>query len=165
MTSRPGTEQDKNWKWTREASDCQLAFDYDTAIIQGLAQRCRLDKCLKLALDSRKHILTLAGALGVHLPGPHLQRFGFKCCKVDPGLSILKNLLLKKIFFFWLLQVLVAACGVCSCSMQTLSYVMWDLCPDQGLNWGPLSWERRVFTTRSPGKYRCEQFLKPFREF
>lgn len=64
-----------------------------------------------------------------------------------------------------MLQVLVAACGVCSCSMQTLSYVMWDLCPDQGLNWGPLSWERRVFTTRSPGKYRCEQFLKPFREF
>ena len=76
MTSRPGREQEKDWKWTRKASDCQLAFDCDTAIIQGPAQRCRLDKCLKLALDSRKHILTLAGALGVHLPGPHPQRFG-----------------------------------------------------------------------------------------
>ena len=76
MTSRPGREQEKDWKWTRKASDCQLAFDCDTAIIQGPAQRCRLDKCLKLALDSRKHILTLAGALGVHLPGPRPQRFG-----------------------------------------------------------------------------------------
>ena len=76
MTSRPGREQEKDWKWTRKASDCQLSFDCDTAIIQGPAQRCRLDKCLKLVLDSRKHILTLAGALGVHLPGPYLQRFG-----------------------------------------------------------------------------------------
>ena len=42
---------------------------------------------------------------------------------------------------------------------------MWDLFPDQELNWGPLSWEHRVFTTRSPGKSRCEQFLKPSREF
>ena len=98
MTSRPGREQDKDWKRTKEASGCQLAFDWDTAIIQGRAQRCGLDKCLKLALDSRKHILTLSGALEVHLSGPHLQIFGFKHSKVDPGLSIFKNLLLKKFF-------------------------------------------------------------------
>ena len=42
---------------------------------------------------------------------------------------------------------------------------MWDLFPDQELNWGPLSWEHRVFTTTSPVKSRCEQFLKPSREF
>ena len=67
------------------------ALGYDRAITPGPAPRGRLDKCLKLPLDSRKHILSDSGALKTHLPGPHLQRFSFKCSKVDPGLSILKN--------------------------------------------------------------------------
>lgn len=28
-----------------------------------------------------------------------------------------------------------------SCSMQTLSFSMWDIVPDQGLNLGPIYWE------------------------
>ena len=34
--------------------------------------------------------------------------------------------------FFCLHWVLVAAHGTCSCIMQTLSFCMWDLVPDQG---------------------------------
>ena len=39
-----------------------------------------------------------------------------------------EKLFLKKIFI-WLCQVLVAACGIFSCGMRTLSCGMWDLVP------------------------------------
>lgn len=43
-------------------------------------------------MHSRKQIFSPhSGALKTHLPGPHLQWFGFKCSDVDPGLGIFKS--------------------------------------------------------------------------
>ena len=52
-------------------------------------------------------------------------------------------------FTLWLYQVLVVACGIFSCNIQTLSCSMF---PNQGLNPGPLHWEHRVFATGPPGE-------------
>ena len=52
-------------------------------------------------------------------------------------------------FTLWLHQVLVVACGIFSCNIQTLSCSM---SPDQGLNPGPLHWEHRVLATGPPGE-------------
>ena len=65
----------------------------------------------------------------------------------------LKNIYLL-IWLHWILAaahrgslIFVAACGIFSCGMQTLSCHMWDLLPDQGSNLGPLHCECRVFAT------------------
>ena len=42
-----------------------------------------------------------------------------KCC----------DIIFKKYLFIWLQQVLIAACRIFSCGMQTLSCDMWDLVP------------------------------------
>jgi len=39
--------------------------------------------------------------------------------------------------FMWLHQVLVVACGIFTCSVQTLSCGMWDLVPQPGIEPGP----------------------------
>ena len=39
-----------------------------------------------------------------------------------------------KTLFIWLCWVLVAVCRIPSCGIQTLSWGMWDLFPDQGWN-------------------------------
>ena len=48
--------------------------------------------------------------------------------KAFPVLSLFLNIL-KQFFFFliWLRWVLVVACRIFSCGMQTLSYSMWDV--------------------------------------
>ena len=61
--------------------------------------------------------------------------------------------------FIWLQQVLVVACGIFSCSLQTLSCGMWDLVPGEGSNPGPLQWEWGVLATGQPGKCHRRQVL------
>ena len=43
----------------------------------------------------------------------------------------------KNYLFIWLCRVLVAACGIFSCGMQTLSCGMWDPAPRPGIEPGP----------------------------
>ena len=53
--------------------------------------------------------------------------------------------------FIWLCQVLVAAFGIFSCSIQTLSCSMWDLVPWPGIEPGPRAlgvWNLSHWTTR-----------------
>ena len=52
-----------------------------------------------------------------------------------------KYLFLKFYIFVWLHLVLVVACQVFSCSMQTPSCNMWDLVLNWGSNPGLLHWE------------------------
>ena len=61
--------------------------------------------------------------------------------------------ILKNIFylFIWLLRVLVAACRLFSCSMQTLSCSMWDLVPRPRIKPRPPAlgaWSLSHWTTR-----------------
>ena len=48
-------------------------------------------------------------------------------------------------------NIYLAVLGL-SCSLQTVSYSMWDLVPEQGSDPGPLHWEHGVLTTGPPGK-------------
>ena len=79
---------------------------------------------------------------------------------LDLGGKRLKRALWGKFFlkiyiylFIWLRQVLVAACEllVAACGIQF---------PNQGLNSGPLHWERAVLLTGPPGKSQRFFFLK-----
>ena len=59
------------------------------------------------------------------------------------------------LLFFWLHQVLIAACGIfypyCSSMWSVFSCGMRDLdCPDQGWNPGPLHWEHRALAPPLP---------------
>ena len=62
---------------------------------------------------------------------------------------ILKNKI--NYYLTWLHQVLVAVCRIFSCSMQTLSWGMWDLIPRPGMEPGPPvlgAWSLSHWTTR-----------------
>ena len=45
--------------------------------------------------------------------------------------------LLMYVLFIWRYRVFIAACGIFSCSMGTLSFGMWDLVPWPGIKSGP----------------------------
>ena len=65
-------------------------------------------------------------------------------------------------FFFWLRQVLIAACGIFSlhCSIQDFLVAACGIYfPDQGSNRGPLHYECRVLATGPPREVPSLTFL------
>lgn len=54
--------------------------------------------------------------------------------------------------FLWLHRVLVAAQGILSCDIWTLSFSMWDLAPWPGIKPRPSALEHRVLVTGPLGK-------------
>ena len=59
----------------------------------------------------------------------------------------------------WLCLVSVAAPGIFSCHIGTLSWARGIYFPDQGSNVGPLPWEHGVLATWPPGKMRYYYFF------
>ena len=68
-------------------------------------------------------------------------------------------IIINELVFIWLSQVLVTACGIFSCSMQTPSCGTWDPIPHQGSNPSPLHWKHGVLVTGPPKKSRVNVFL------
>ena len=64
----------------------------------------------------------------------------------------LYSLYFKKYLFIWLYRVSVAACGIFSRGMRTLSCGVWGLVPQPGMEPGPLNWKLRVLTIGPAGK-------------
>ena len=74
------------------------------------------------------------------------------CCHL---FCILSALFFLSIYFYlciWLHLVFVVACGVFVVACRLLAVACGIQFPNQGLNLGPLHWERRALATRPPGK-------------
>ena len=72
-------------------------------------------------------------------------------------------LLLYFLVFIWLCWVLVVACMIFSCGMQTLNYGMWALTPQQGTEPRPWVWEHRVLATGLLGMFQRYHSLDTIR--
>ena len=105
-------------------------------------KRVRVRRCV----DRSRNQSYVAGSQGMQAASGNWKRQGLDSFLEPPFFS-----LFKKYLCIWLHWVLVAACGIFSFSMRTLSCIMWDLVPWTETEHGPPAmgaWRLSHWTTR-----------------